>query len=103
MSSAVSLYTQVVNAGDDTMLADVVRLVEEAQARSAPVQRLADTVRTPSPPSPIPIPIPPHLPRPACVSTGCNENTNGTLHLHIASCEAWCRWRELFMFSTVHR
>jgi len=33
-----ALVVEVVNAGEDTMLADVVRLVEEAQARTAPVQ-----------------------------------------------------------------
>lgn len=31
-------------AGKETAIADIVRLVEQAQARTAPIQRLADTV-----------------------------------------------------------
>jgi Cu+-exporting ATPase len=32
------------HSGKDTAIADIVRLVEQAQARTAPIQRLADTV-----------------------------------------------------------
>eukprot|EP00241_Pyramimonas_parkeae_P003091 CAMPEP_0114265172 /NCGR_PEP_ID=MMETSP0058-20121206/23723_1 /TAXON_ID=36894 /ORGANISM="Pyramimonas parkeae, CCMP726" /LENGTH=698 /DNA_ID=CAMNT_0001382145 /DNA_START=63 /DNA_END=2159 /DNA_ORIENTATION=- len=39
-----TLTVEVASVGEDTMLADVVRMVEDAQARTAPVQRLADTV-----------------------------------------------------------
>jgi Cu+-exporting ATPase len=31
-------------AGGDTVMSDIVRMVEDAQTREAPVQRLADTV-----------------------------------------------------------
>ena len=39
-----SLVVRATAAGDATVLADIVRLVETAQARAAPVQRLADAV-----------------------------------------------------------
>ena len=39
-----SLVVRATAAGDATILADIVRLVETAQARAAPVQRLADAV-----------------------------------------------------------
>ena len=38
------LTVQATAAGDATALADIVRLVETAQSRAAPVQRLADAV-----------------------------------------------------------
>ena len=39
-----SLVIRATAAGDATVLADIVRLVDMAQARAAPVQRLADAV-----------------------------------------------------------
>mmetsp|Transcript_4760 Transcript_4760/g.13215 ORF Transcript_4760/g.13215 Transcript_4760/m.13215 type:complete len:997 (-) Transcript_4760:125-3115(-) len=39
-----TLVVQATACGSDTAIADVVRLVEEAQSRTAPVQRLADKV-----------------------------------------------------------
>ena len=38
------LRVQVLKSGASTTMADILRLVESAQSRSAPVQRLADTV-----------------------------------------------------------
>lgn len=39
-----SLTVSVERAGEATAVADIVRAVESAQARAAPVQRLADTI-----------------------------------------------------------
>lgn len=39
-----ALTVRATASGDATVLADIVRLVETAQARAAPVQRLADSV-----------------------------------------------------------
>lgn len=39
-----SLLVSAEASGQDTVIADIVRLVESAQARTAPIQRLADTV-----------------------------------------------------------
>jgi P-type Cu+ transporter len=39
-----SLVVEALRSGTDTAIADVIRLVETAQARTAPVQRLADAV-----------------------------------------------------------
>jgi Cu2+-exporting ATPase len=39
-----AILVAVTAAGQDTAVADIVRLVEAAQARPAPVQRLADEV-----------------------------------------------------------
>lgn len=38
------LMVQAERAGGDTAMADIVRAVEAAQSRAAPVQRLADQV-----------------------------------------------------------
>ena len=38
------LRVRVLKSGASTTMADILRLVESAQSRSAPVQRLADTV-----------------------------------------------------------
>ena len=38
------LRVRVCKAGASTTMADILRLIESAQSRSAPVQRLADTV-----------------------------------------------------------
>ena len=42
-----ALTVEAVRAGADTVVADIVRRVEEAQSRAAPVQRLADRVSGP--------------------------------------------------------
>ena len=39
-----ALTVQAERAGGDTAMADIVRAVEAAQSRAAPVQRLADQV-----------------------------------------------------------
>jgi Cu+-exporting ATPase len=39
-----SLRVRAVNVGSDTMLAQIIKLVQQAQAFKAPIQRLADTV-----------------------------------------------------------
>ncbi len=39
-----SLTVRAERSGNDTAIADIVRMVEVAQARTAPVQRLADAV-----------------------------------------------------------
>lgn len=39
-----SLTIQAEQSGQETVIADIVRMVELAQARTAPIQRLADTV-----------------------------------------------------------
>ena len=44
INSTGSFTYRVIRVGRDTMLSQIVRLVEEAQASKAPVQRLADTV-----------------------------------------------------------
>lgn len=38
------LTVRAEQSGQQTVIADIVRLVEAAQARTAPIQRLADTV-----------------------------------------------------------
>lgn len=38
------LTVEVRRSGGETVMADIVRLVEEAQTKEAPVQRLADKV-----------------------------------------------------------
>lgn len=38
------LSVRAVHSGGDTAVADIVRMVEEAQGRAAPVQRFADVV-----------------------------------------------------------
>ena len=43
-----SLTVEVQRPGGETFMGDIVRLVEEAQSREAPVQRLADKVLYPS-------------------------------------------------------
>ena len=40
------LTVEVRRPGGETVMSDILRLVEEAQAREAPVQRLADKVYT---------------------------------------------------------
>jgi P-type Cu2+ transporter len=44
LNQSGSITLRVVRAGTDTTLAQIIRLVEAAQARKAPIQRLADTV-----------------------------------------------------------
>ena len=39
-----ALLVEARRAGGDAVVADIVRMVEDAQARPAPVQRLADDV-----------------------------------------------------------
>lgn len=39
-----SMQVRAVRSGNATAIADILRLVETAQARTAPVQRLADAV-----------------------------------------------------------
>lgn len=39
-----ALTVEVQRPGGETFMGDIVRLVEEAQSREAPVQRLADKV-----------------------------------------------------------
>lgn len=43
-----TLTVEVSRPGGETVMGDIVRLVEEAQTREAPVQRLADKVCTSS-------------------------------------------------------
>lgn len=44
MNEEGRLRVRVVRAGAGTAIADVLRMVEAAQARTAPIQRLADAV-----------------------------------------------------------